>query len=91
MRSTDAMDYDGYSQMGRIQTLLQLYNERIQSILDAYNTRTKAMMDIHSERIRTLLDMNNDPEVLNNDRLCEAISVVIQELYTIKEKREVSP
>jgi hypothetical protein len=74
--------------MGRIQTLLQIYNERIQAVLDAYNTRTKAMMDLHSERIQTLLDINSDPEVLNNARLCEAISVVIQELYTIKKTRE---
>jgi ADP-dependent phosphofructokinase/glucokinase len=76
--------------MGRIQTLLQIYNERLQSILDAYNTRTKAMMDLHSERVQTLLDINNDPEVLNNGRLCEAISVVIQELYNIKRKGDNS-
>ena len=77
--------------MGRIQTLLQIYNERIQAVLDAYNTRTKAMMDIHSERVQTLLDINNDPEVLNNDRLCEAISVVIEELNNIRRNGEVSP
>ena len=48
------------------------------------------MMDLHSERVQTLLDINNDPEVLNNGRLCEAISVVIQELYNIKRKGDNS-
>jgi hypothetical protein len=73
--------------MGRLQELLNTYNERIQTILNAYNTRTKSMMDMHSERVQTMLDINNDPDVLNNDRLCEAISVVIQELHSIKRNR----
>ena len=46
------------------------------------------MMDMYSERVQTMLDINNDPDVLNNDRLCEAISVVIQELHNIRRNKD---
>ena len=73
--------------MGRLRTLLERYNERVQAVVEAYVNRTKTFMDTHNEWVKTMLDMNNEPIVLNNGRLCEAISVVIQELHTIKEKR----
>jgi hypothetical protein len=40
--------------------------------------------------IRTLIETLNDPKVLENDKLREAISVVIQELHKmVEEKRKV--
>jgi hypothetical protein len=37
--------------------------------------------------IRTLIETLNDPNVLENDRLREAISVVIQELHKMVEEK----
>lgn len=62
---------------------------RVQLILDAYIERL-ALINTHDERIKSMLQMNNDPTVLDNNRLCEAISVVIQELYTLKRNEAIA-
>jgi hypothetical protein len=33
------------------------------------------------------MELTKEPDVIKNDRLCEAISVVLQELHTIIEER----
>lgn len=51
----------------------------------------KNILDINNygmERtIRMIMELTNDTDIIKNDRLCEAISVVLQELHTIMEAK----